>query len=127
MKQIQDVVAFEMANKIAGWGVYGLSKAALIAYTMVLARQHPKLAINSCTPGFINTNMTKGMGAKLQPEQGTVSIRHLLFGKLGGNGWYYGSDAKRSPLHIMRNPGEKVYTGTWVLYRYIYERVGNIR
>lgn len=47
------------------------------------------------------------------PEEGTVSIRHLLFGKLGGNGWYYGSDGKRSPLHIVRNPGEVVYTGAY--------------
>ena len=115
MKQIQEIVAFETASKISGWQAYGLSKAALNAYTVLLARQHPKLAVNSCTPGLILTKMTKDMsiGASKTPEEGTVSIRHLLFGKLGGNGWYYGSDGKRSPLHIVRNPGEIVYTGTY--------------
>lgn len=52
-----------------------------------------------------------GKGADLTPEQGTVSIRHCLFNQLQGNGWYYGSDAKRSPLHLKRDPGEKEYDG----------------
>lgn len=30
---------------------YGLSKACVSAYTLVLAKQHPNLKINSCTPG----------------------------------------------------------------------------
>lgn len=64
MKQIEEIVAFETASKISGWEAYALSKAALNAYTIILARQHPKLAINSCTPGFILTNMTKSMGAR---------------------------------------------------------------
>ena len=29
-----------------------------------------------------------------------------------GNGWYYGSDGIRSPLHYMRNPGEPEYDGS---------------
>ena len=56
--------------------------------------------------------MTKGFGATKPPEEGTVSIRHCLFQDWGGgNGWYFGSDAERSPLHFMRNPGEPVYDG----------------
>ena len=78
---------------------------------MVLARANPKILSSSCSPGFINTPLTAGMGAKLSAEEGTVSIRHLLNGLLQGNGWYYGSDAKRSPLHTMRNPGETIYNG----------------
>ena len=27
------------------------------------------------------------------------------------SGWYFGSDAVRSPLHFMRNPGEPPYDG----------------
>jgi hypothetical protein len=52
-----------------------------------------------------------GKSADLTPEQGTLSIRHCLFNELQGNGWYYGSDAKRSPLHLRRNPGEPEYDG----------------
>eukprot|EP00470_Lotharella_oceanica_P004209 CAMPEP_0170174240 /NCGR_PEP_ID=MMETSP0040_2-20121228/7480_1 /TAXON_ID=641309 /ORGANISM="Lotharella oceanica, Strain CCMP622" /LENGTH=286 /DNA_ID=CAMNT_0010415791 /DNA_START=83 /DNA_END=943 /DNA_ORIENTATION=- len=94
---------------IGGFAAYGLSKAALTAYTMSLAKAHPKITSSSCSPGFIATAMTKGFGAKLSPEQGTVSLRHCLFGKLGGNGWYFGSDAKRSPLDRARDPGDPEY------------------
>ena len=38
---------------------YGLSKACLNSYTMLLAREHPKLRINACTPGFIETDLTR--------------------------------------------------------------------
>jgi NAD(P)-dependent dehydrogenase (short-subunit alcohol dehydrogenase family) len=71
-------------------GGYGISKALVALYTMLCARMHPE---------------TK------RPEEGTVSIRHCLFQPLEGNGWYYGSDAVRSPLHFMRNPGEPAYDG----------------
>ena len=87
------------------------SKACLAAYTMLLAEQHPHLKINCCSPGFINTQMTAGFGASKTPEEGTLAIRHLLFEQLQGNGWYYGSDAKRSPYHFMRNPGQPEYDG----------------
>ena len=74
------------------------------------------------SPGFINTAMTKGYGATLQPEQGTVSIKHCLFNHLKGNGWYYGSDAIRSPLHFMRNPGEPAFEGYWYYYNWFLKK-----
>ena len=40
---------------------YGLSKACTNAYTIFLARQHPNLKVNACTPGFIETDMTRPM------------------------------------------------------------------
>lgn len=93
---------------------YGISKAALATYTMVLAKQfcEKKLAITvSClSPGFIATAIVQGFGAKKTPEEGTVSIHHCLFDKLEGNGLYFGSDGVRSPLTKVRNPGEPVYT-----------------
>jgi len=109
---------------------YGLSKALLNSYTMMLAREHPKLKINSCSPGMIATDIfggmlpwwvpipnafmrfvaTKMMNAKT-PDEGTVSTMYLLFGELEGNGRYYGSDAKRSPLDKYRSPGSPPYEG----------------
>ena len=51
--------------------------------------------------------MTKTVtGAKLKLEAGTVSIRHCL--KLKGmkeSGWFFGEDAKKSPMHRGRNAG----------------------
>lgn len=92
---------------------YGLSKAFLACYSAVLAREHPSIISSCVTPGFIDTPMTKGWGATKPPEDGTISIMHCLFQQLDGNGWFYGSDAKRSPLHYMRNPGEPAFDGKY--------------
>lgn len=99
---------------------YGMSKACLNSYTMLLAKAHPNLHVNSCTPGFIATDLVdvmaksrghksgRDMGAK-PPSAGTVSPLFLLFGNPPGNGRFYGSDAKRSPLHKYRDPGTAEY------------------
>lgn len=100
---------------------YGLSKACLNAYTIELAREHPELTINACTPGFIETDLTRPwaeargvapeeMGMK-PPQAGTKAPLHLLFGEPGGSGWYFGSDAERSPLDRYRSPGDPPYRG----------------
>uniref|UniRef100_A0A7S3PUV6 Protochlorophyllide reductase n=1 Tax=Chaetoceros debilis TaxID=122233 RepID=A0A7S3PUV6_9STRA len=90
---------------------YGLSKSLVACYTGVLAREHPNILSSCVTPGFIDTQMTAGWGASKSPDQGTLPMKHCLFEDLEGNGWYYGSDAKRSPYHFMRSPGEPVYDG----------------
>ncbi|MBM75481.1 MAG: SDR family oxidoreductase [Proteobacteria bacterium] len=98
---------------------YGISKACANALTLHLAHQNPNLKINACTPGFIETDMTRPMavynnktpqemGMK-PPSEGTISIMHLLFGDPPGNGRYYGSDALRSPLDRYRSPGDPPY------------------
>jgi carbonyl reductase 1 len=111
--------------KSAGLGTgdaYGLSKACLNAYTIALARAHPSLTINACTPGYIATDLTlpraqarnvdpASMGMK-SPAEGTRATLHLLFGDPGGSGWFFGSDAVRSPLHRYRSPGDPPFTGS---------------
>ncbi|NND66348.1 MAG: SDR family NAD(P)-dependent oxidoreductase, partial [Halioglobus sp.] len=75
---------------------YGFSKACVALYTMLLAREHPRLVVNACTPGYIETDLTRptaasrgvapaDMGMK-SPEHGTVAILHLLFGQPHGSG-----------------------------------------
>lgn len=109
------------ANDVAGNDAYGLSKACVNLYTMILAREHPHLRINACTPGFIETDMSRpwaeaagkspaAMGMK-PPSAGAVAPMFLLFGDVEGNGRFYGSDAKRSPLDRYREPGSPPYTG----------------
>ena len=100
---------------------YGFSKACVSLYTLMLARQYPRLVVNACTPGYIATDLTlpvaqeRGISAAelgmKPPEQGTVAIMHLLFGKPHGSGHYYGSDGKRSPMDRYRGPGDPEYTG----------------
>jgi NAD(P)-dependent dehydrogenase (short-subunit alcohol dehydrogenase family) len=100
---------------------YGFSKACANSYTMIVAREHPELVVNACTPGFIATDLTRHyaesagksqaeMGMKT-PAEGTRAPMHLLFGSLEGSGNYYGSDAKRSPLDRYRAPGSSEFTG----------------
>ena len=48
----------------------------------------------------------------LTPDEGTVSTMHLLFAELAWpSGRYYGSDAKRSPIHMYRKAGSAEYEG----------------
>ncbi|MEM9461744.1 MAG: SDR family NAD(P)-dependent oxidoreductase [Myxococcota bacterium] len=123
---LDECLALEGAEAFAAKGLgrgnaYGLSKACANSYTMLLAREHPNLRINACTPGFIETDLTRpyaqssgktpqDMGMK-SPAEGARAPLALLFGELEGNGRYYGSDAKRSPLDRYRAPGSEPYTG----------------
>ena len=100
---------------------YGLSKACTNAYTIFLAGQYPNLTVNSCTPGFIETDLTRPMavsGGKTpaemgmkSPEEGASASVFLLMGNPEGNGHYYGSDCLRSPIDRYRSPGDPPYTG----------------
>ena len=100
-------------HNLNGSDAYGLSKALLAAYTGLFARMHPHIKTSCVSPGFIDTQMTSGWGASKAPDQGTVAIMRCLLEEMGQgeNGWYYGSDGRRSPYHFMRNPGEPVYDG----------------
>jgi NAD(P)-dependent dehydrogenase (short-subunit alcohol dehydrogenase family) len=113
-----DKAAFEKAG-LGDGDAYGLSKACTNTYTLQLAKRHSNLRINACTPGFIETDMTRAyavsqgktaaeLGMK-PPEDGARTPLLLLFGELDGNGRYYGSDGKRSPLDRYRAPGSPAY------------------
>jgi carbonyl reductase 1 len=118
----------------AGGGAYGFSKAALNTYTRLLAaaaapdvaRLPEGVRVNACSPGFIVTDLTRGMMAQrgggktveevggLPPASGTIAPWFLLFGDAprgaaGRGGRYYGSDALRSPPDRYRSPGSAPY------------------
>lgn len=115
-----DAAALE-ARGLGDGNPYGFSKACANTYTMILAREHPHLAINACTPGYIATDLTwphpaangrtaEEMGMK-RPADGARCPLQLLFDELEGNGRYYGSDGRRSPLDRYRAPGSPPYEG----------------
>ena len=96
---------------------YGLSKACVNTYTYIMSRKYPTILMNSCSPGWIETDLSRpgtdlGNGKRsgerpkgmLPVEKGTIAPIHLLIDELEGNGRYYGSDAKRSPMHKSRDP-----------------------
>ena len=100
---------------------YGLSKACANALTVCLARDYPDLIINSCTPGFIETDMTRPfadaqgktpqeMGMKT-PEDGASASVFLIMEDVPGSGMYFGSDCQRSPIDRYRSPGDPPYNG----------------
>jgi len=65
---------------------YGLSKMALNCYVAVLAREHPTMLINACSPGFCNTRMCatyKGPRKPKSPALGASVFEKVLFGELG--------------------------------------------
>jgi NAD(P)-dependent dehydrogenase (short-subunit alcohol dehydrogenase family) len=123
---IEEYLSLDGSEAFAATGLgdgdpYGFSKACTNAYTVLLAREHPNLRINACTPGFIETDLTrpyaesagkapKDLGMK-PPAAGARAPMFLLFGDPEGNGRYYGSDAQRSPLDRYRAPGSEPYTG----------------
>ncbi|HWA77060.1 MAG TPA: SDR family NAD(P)-dependent oxidoreductase [Polyangiaceae bacterium] len=109
------------ARGLGDGNAYGLSKACANSYTVLLAREHPALRINACTPGFIETDMTRDYAASQgktpaemgmqPPASGARAPLFLLFGEPEGNGRFYGSDAQRSPLDRYRAPGTEPYRG----------------
>ena len=48
------------AAVLADEALVGRDRRALTCFTMVLAKTHPGLLCTSLSPGFIQTNMTKG-------------------------------------------------------------------
>ena len=104
----------EPLQGIPGFGVYSHSKAVMMSYTAILAREHPALTIMSVHPGFIKTSMSEGLGATGTPLEGALPILHMLFENVEGHGWFYEEDMKRSALHIPRWPpaGKPEYDGT---------------
>jgi len=98
--------------------VYHFSKALANAYTLLIAREHPDLVINACTPGYIATDLVRShwesqgktpdqIGCK-PVEEGAHCPCKLLF-DVTTSGSYYGGDGVRSPLHKFRRIGEPEY------------------
>lgn len=108
-------------NPAASSLAYGGSKAFLNLLTLTLAAQlssTSSITVNACSPGFIETDMTRGFFTDKTPSEAgalptsaaTKVITYLLLGEGGRTtGRYYGSDAKRSPLDKYRSPGDPEY------------------
>lgn len=102
------------AHGNAGTDHYGLTKALLSAYAMYLSKElaSRNVLVFCLTPGYIATQLTSCWGGGKPPEEGTLAIRYCLFEATSEqSGWFFGSDAKRSPLHFLRNPGEQEFDG----------------
>lgn len=88
-------------EKEAGFpsAAYAVSKAGLIGATRALALSQKEagssVLINSCCPGYVNTDMTKGNGV-LTPDQGAQTPVKLAIGDIqhrSGEFWHEGKPA----------------------------------
>lgn len=78
-----------------GWpsAAYAVSKCGVIGMTKAIARhqeqQGSTVLVNSCCPGFVSTDMTKGRGAK-SVDEGAQTPVLLALGDIGGvNGEFW--------------------------------------
>lgn len=103
---------------------YGLSKALLATYGLIFGRENPKLKVNTCSPGFIETDLTRPFAVKMgkapsemgmqSVDKGAIAPCFLTLGDVpttAGTSWFWGSDAQRSPFDTYRSPGDPPYTG----------------
>lgn len=76
-------------EKEQGWpsAAYAVSKAGVTAMTKVVAEEVKerggKVLVNSCCPGYVNTDMSKGNGTKTV-DQGAQTPVLLALGDVGG-------------------------------------------
>ncbi|CAN6280860.1 unnamed protein product [Urochloa humidicola] len=94
------VAAAELAAR--GWpagamSAYTVSKAALNAYSRVLARRHPSLRVNCVHPGFVRTDMTVNFGL-LPPEEGAARVVAVALLPAGGPTGAYFQDRQQAPF-----------------------------
>lgn len=82
-------------EKDAGFvsAAYSTSKQGLIGGTRALARESEskgkKVLVNSCCPGYVNTDMSRGNGTKT-PDEGAMTPVWLAIQDFGGkSGSFY--------------------------------------
>ncbi|KAJ1293055.1 hypothetical protein BS78_01G038900 [Paspalum vaginatum] len=85
-----------------GWpagafSAYMVSKAALNAYSRVLARRHPSLRVNCVHPGFVRTDMTVNLGL-VAPEEGARRVAAVALLPAGGPTGAYFQDRRQAPF-----------------------------
>ncbi|KAH8722893.1 carbonyl reductase [Phaeosphaeriaceae sp. PMI808] len=98
LQEFQDAVEAKRERE-AGFpsAAYAVSKAGLIGGTRALAKEIQDsgsgVVINSCCPGYVNTDMTKGNGTK-KPDDGARTLVWLAIHDFGGKSGNFYKDEK---------------------------------
>ena len=76
-----------------GWPIkpsaYIISKAALNAYTRILAKKYPKFCVNCVAPGFVKTDMNFHTGILTAEEGAKGPVMCALFPDGSPSGLFY--------------------------------------
>ncbi|PKI49570.1 hypothetical protein CRG98_030026 [Punica granatum] len=87
-KFLEDFQRGQLAAK--GWpetiSAYKLSKAAMNAYTRLLAKEFPTFLVNSVCPGFVKTDMTGNNGLLSAPQGAEGPVHLALLPEMGPSG-----------------------------------------
>ncbi|CAL1403608.1 unnamed protein product [Linum trigynum] len=68
---------------------YSISKAAVNAYTRILARRHPEMKINCVHPGFVNTDLNYHTGTMTVEDGARGPVQCALLPEDGPSGCYF--------------------------------------
>ncbi|CAI0541329.1 unnamed protein product, partial [Linum tenue] len=68
---------------------YSISKAAVNAYTRILARRHPEMKINCVHPGFVNTDLNYHTGTMTVEDGARGPVKCALLPDDGPSGCYF--------------------------------------
>lgn len=83
----------ENAIEANGWSIilpaYGISKAAINAYTRLLARKYPNMYINCVHPGRVKTDLSWHIGIITAEEGAKGSVKCALLPDGGPSGCYF--------------------------------------
>uniref|UniRef100_A0A0D9W7I3 Uncharacterized protein n=1 Tax=Leersia perrieri TaxID=77586 RepID=A0A0D9W7I3_9ORYZ len=94
---VRDFEAGAVAER--GWptefSAYKLAKAAVNAYTRILARKRPELRVNCVHPGYVKTELTRNSGL-LTPEEGANRVVAVALLPAGGTTGAFFDDGKEA-------------------------------
>ncbi|CAL9007084.1 unnamed protein product [Prunus brigantina] len=76
---------------------YSVSKAAVNAYTRILANKYPSFCINAVSPGFVKTDLSFNTGI-LTIDEGAESLVRLALLPNGGPTGHYFSRKEVTPF-----------------------------
>jgi len=78
---------------VKGWptnySAYIVSKVALNAYTRVLAKKYPNIAINAVSPGFVKTDLNRNTGVLTVEEGAKGPVMLALMSEGGPSGLFF--------------------------------------
>ena len=73
----------------ANFSAYFVSKAMLNAYTRILARMYPKIAINAVHPGYVSTDINHNTGVLTVEEGAKGPVMLALMPEGGPSGLFF--------------------------------------
>ena len=81
----------------AAFAAYKVGKAAMNAYSRILAAEQPTLRVNCVHPGFVRTDMTVNFGM-LTPEEGGSRVVAVALLPDGGPTGAYFQERQQAPF-----------------------------